>query len=133
MFFNKNYQTTRFLHSHTVDTIFKVSKNTCAYYSSRPIVNRTNNHHNWLYLLTALVLLMQSFAIWHDSSHPFHIDPDQCQRFESVSHSPTIEPVNTLLTTVISQRFIIKLIAVISPTSVPLHNQHAIRVPPYFS
>ncbi|NOQ76302.1 MAG: hypothetical protein GQ475_00640 [Methylococcaceae bacterium] len=96
-------------------------------------MNRQINQQNWLYLLTALVLLMQSFAIWHDSSHSFHIADEQCQRFESVSHTPTIEIVNTL-----PSEFSVPFSGV-NVSLTPSHiinqqwTQHAIRAPPVFS
>jgi hypothetical protein len=30
--------------------------------------------NQWLYLLTAIMLLTQSFALWHGTEHPFYVD-----------------------------------------------------------
>lgn len=76
---------------------------------------------------------MQSFAIWHDVEHPFHITSDQCQRFESISHTPTLD----LVTTIIPQRTVQSSIAepCVTITYVPnrIRENHTIRGPPTFS
>ncbi|AFJ01862.1 hypothetical protein Q7C_691 [Methylophaga frappieri] len=46
-----------------------------------------------LYLLATLLLLMQSFALWHDSVHLFHTHETQCERLEAVTHLPAIDAV----------------------------------------
>ena len=45
--------------------------------------------HKLLYPLIALLLLMQSFAVWHGAEHSFHIEDEQCERFEAFSQAPT--------------------------------------------
>jgi len=96
-------------------------------------VNSITHQRQWLYLLTALVLLMQSFAIWHDASHPFHLAEDQCQRFESVSHSPSITPALTLIPEFSTQFSVDKPLINITYAEKRLREQHAIRAPPIFS
>ena len=54
-----------------------------------------SKQHHLLYLITALLLLMQSFAIWHDAEHTFHAEDVQCERFEAFGHAPTLDHIIT--------------------------------------
>ena len=96
-------------------------------------MNRIIKQHQWLYLLTALVLLMQSLAIWHDAEHPFHIASDQCQRFESISHTPTLDLVSIILPQLTKQYSVAEPITTITYAEKRLRDNHAIRAPPHFS
>ena len=96
-------------------------------------MNNVIKQRQWLYLLTALVLLMQSFAIWHDTSHPFHLASDQCQRFESISHTPTLDLVTAILPQLTTQYGIAETVITITFASKRLRDNHAIRAPPTFS
>ena len=49
-----------------------------------------------LYFITALLLLMQSLALWHDVEHPFHSHDVQCERFEAFAHNPVLDKVDSL-------------------------------------
>lgn len=49
-----------------------------------------------LYLLAAVVLLLQSFAIWHDVEHPFHQAELQCERLDAISHAPAVDHTPSL-------------------------------------
>jgi hypothetical protein len=51
-----------------------------------------------LYFITALLLFMQSLALWHDVEHPFHGHEDgiQCERFEAFTNSPALDNVDSL-------------------------------------
>lgn len=49
-----------------------------------------------LYLLAAVVLLLQSFAIWHDVEHPFHQAELQCERLDAINHAPAVDHTTTL-------------------------------------
>jgi hypothetical protein len=49
-----------------------------------------------LYILVAIMLLMQSFAIWHDAEHPFHTADSQCERFEALGHTPSTDSIQTI-------------------------------------
>ncbi|MBL1321084.1 MAG: hypothetical protein COA63_008510 [Methylophaga sp.] len=91
------------------------------------------NQRHWLYLLTALLLLMQSFAIWHDVSHPFHITSDQCQRFESVSHTPTLDLAISIKPQFTVQFSTTEPTLVFTSISIRQREHHAIRAPPVFS
>ena len=76
---------------------------------------------------------MQSFAIWHDASHPFHLAEDQCQRFESISHTPTVTPVLATTPEFITQFSVDEPIETITYAEKRLREHHAIRAPPVFS
>lgn len=91
-------------------------------------------HQNqWLYLLTALVLLMQSFALWHDASHPFHVTEAPCQQFESISHTPTLGLAILVAPQFIAQFTTVEPVFTLSYRSKRLREHHAIRAPPVFS
>ena len=96
-------------------------------------MNRIIKQRQWLYLLTALVVLMQSFAIWHDTEHRFHVTSDQCQRFESVSHSPTLDLVSPILPQLTTQCSVVEPSVTITYALKRLRENHTIRGPPTFS
>jgi hypothetical protein len=86
--------------------------------------------HYMLYLMTALLLLMQSFAIWHDAEHPFHNETEECERFEAFANSPTLDlvPQSPVISTTHTA-------VVLATQSVTLHHHkqrkaYAIRAPP---
>lgn len=87
--------------------------------------------HQLLYLLTALLLLMQSFAIWHDAEHAFHAEEEQCERFEAFGHAPTLDHIVTapkLYTTTF------RVLSLIQPDTFLANRQrdaYAIRAPPH--
>lgn len=87
--------------------------------------------HQLLYLLTVLLLLMQSFAVWHDSEHSFHAQNEQCEYFEAFGHAPTLDHILTsppLYTTLFS------VVQKVQPDTFLLSSQrdaYAIRAPPY--
>jgi len=90
-------------------------------------------HHHWLYLLTAILLLMQSFAIWHDAEHAFHTAEEQCERFEAFGHSPTLDIVSSPIPLFTTQ---VQVVEVLPATpSLPTRQRQAypIRAPPTFS
>lgn len=91
---------------------------------------KIHSSRQWLYLLTALLLFMQSFAIWHDASHPFHIADDQCQRFESISHTPAVSPTLAAIPQFITQFSVDEPIYIITFAEKRLRDPHAIRAPP---
>lgn len=94
-----------------------------------------NLHHKRyaLYALAAIVLLLQSFAVWHDVEHPFHTAQAQCERFDAISHAPladiTPSIAITLQTTVVSSDT--PQFAFLLP-STP-RRAYSIRAPPLFS
>lgn len=94
-----------------------------------------NRHHHfkWLYLLAALVLSLQSFAIWHDTAHPFHTADAQCERLEIIKHMPVVNANPSLL--VSGTPVLVQIIAV-ADHHLTVKNRHLpqlIRGPPVFS
>ena len=96
-------------------------------------MNRIIKQRQWLYLLTALVLLMQSFAIWHDTEHTFHVTSDQCQRFESISHTPTLDLITAILPQPTTQFSAAEPSVTLTYVIKRLRENHTIRGPPTFS
>ncbi|MDF1588785.1 MAG: hypothetical protein P1P93_06460 [Gammaproteobacteria bacterium] len=89
--------------------------------------------HRLLYALTAILLLMQAFAVWHDTSHPFHQATQECSKYEAVSHTPTAS-----LTTVpeLFHSISIVLIDVVVTTlllQTYIESNHPIRAPPQYA
>jgi hypothetical protein len=87
-----------------------------------------------LYFITALLLLMQSLALWHDVEHPFHGHEHdvQCERFEAFANSPTLE--NTASLSVITSVDTSELISSLSIAFLfdKKRDIYAIRAPPTF-
>ena len=46
--------------------------------------------NGFLLLLAAIVLLLQSFAVWHDVEHPFHHKEAQCERLDAIHGVPAV-------------------------------------------
>jgi len=91
------------------------------------------NQRHWLYLLTALLLFMQSFAIWHDVSHPYHTASEQCERLASIGHTPSLDTIASIPLPHISQSCAVEAIFSVAFVSTQLRNNHSIRAPPSFS
>jgi hypothetical protein len=96
-------------------------------------VNRIIKQRQWLYLLTALVLLMQSFAIWHNATHPFHLASEQCHQFDSISHTPSLDLIAPLLPQLTTQYCIPEPAISITYATKRVRDNHAIRAPPVLS
>ncbi len=93
----------------------------------------TRHHHKWLYLLAALLLSLQSFAIWHDTAHPFHTADAQCERLEIIKHTPVVGDTPPLLMT---HTATLSQIIVVADQHLTVKNRHLpqlIRGPPVFS
>lgn len=91
------------------------------------------HHLKWLYLLAALVLSLQSFAVWHDTAHPFHKAEAQCERLEIIKHTPVVNAIPVLL--VASTTLLVQTI-VVADQHLAVKNRHLpqlIRGPPVFS
>ncbi len=91
-----------------------------------------SHHRNWLVLLTAILLLMQSFAVWHDAEHAFHAEDEQCESFEAFAKHSPINTLNSIPALHIS-RFILE-ITVFQDDQVNIEQRDAytIRAPPRF-
>ena len=91
---------------------------------------RETQQHQLLYLLTALLLLMQSFAIWHDAEHAFHIEDEQCERFEAFGHAPTIDQPVTLPTLFTTPFSVVNAVQIDTFLANRQRDAYAIRAPP---
>jgi hypothetical protein len=92
-----------------------------------------SKQHHLLYVITAILLLMQSFAIWHDAEHAFHTKDQKCERFEAFSHHPALDviPHNPVIATIHTV-----IVVPIQSVTLPYYRQpgaYAIRAPPSFS
>jgi|TARA_B110001469_G_C9565999_1_gene280704 hypothetical protein len=83
-----------------------------------------------LYLLAAILLFMQSFAIWHDSSHPFHQASQECSKFEAVSHTPSADLANAAILLNVPSIASIELVISTPLRLQYLQGNHPIRAPP---
>ena len=89
--------------------------------------------HKLLYPLIALLLLMQSFAVWHGAEHSFHIEDEQCERFEAFSQAPTLDNIFTISPFYTSTFVILQTNHLDAFISNIKRNAHSIRAPPIFS
>lgn len=91
------------------------------------------HHLKWLYLLAALVLSLQTFAVWHDTAHPFHKAEAQCERLEVIKHTPVVNASPVLL---LASTTLLVQIVVVADQHLTVKNRHLpqlIRGPPVFS
>ena len=88
---------------------------------------------HWLYLLAALLLFMQTFALWHDATHPFHLANVQCEQIAAVGHTPAKLSSPVLLPSFIVQRTEILPISYFNVIERQSSDSHSIRAPPVFS
>lgn len=92
-----------------------------------------SHQRHWFYALAAILLLLQSFAVWHDAEHPFHTAEAQCERLNAINHLPVAD-----ITPEIAVRLQTEVILSETPhyaflLPVSPRQQHAIRAPPVFS
>lgn len=88
------------------------------------------NQAQWLALLTAILLLMQSFAIWHDAEHVFHQVDSQCERYEAFSHTPTLDFIPAATTLNVTRFVLTTSSPSIDHLDSKQHGTYAIRAPP---
>lgn len=84
----------------------------------------------WLYLLTAILLSMQSLAIWHDAEHAFHDHEEQCERYENFANSPALDTATQPYSVAVAP---FQLDAIVEPSTLLIskqRNSDAIRAPP---
>lgn len=86
---------------------------------------------NGLYLLAAAVLLLQSFAIWHDVEHPFHTADSQCERLDGIHHTPAVDHSPSLAVVPVSFSSGRNIKAIISDVSDRTPATTPIRGPPH--
>jgi len=96
-------------------------------------MSHTHQQRYWLALLTAILLLMQSFAIWHDAEHAFHTAEEQCERFEAFGHSPTLDVVTSPILLFTTQASVDEIIPATPSLPTRQREAYAIRAPPIFS
>jgi len=88
------------------------------------------HQRHWLALLAALLLLMQSFAIWHDAEHAFHTAEEQCERFEAFGHSPTLDIVSSPKLLFTTQVQVVEVLPATPSLPTRQREAYAIRAPP---
>ncbi|HEC75231.1 MAG TPA: hypothetical protein ENI26_12800 [Methylophaga aminisulfidivorans] len=96
-------------------------------------MNHVRQKQTVLYALAAIVLLLQSFAVWHDAEHSFHHADAQCERLNAINHIPfaTINADISILS-------VLKSVFIETDSSVPTLpatqlSHYSIRAPPVFS
>lgn len=85
----------------------------------------------WLALLTAILLSMQSLAIWHDAEHAFHEENEQCERYEVFAHTPLLGAVSAALLFTFTSFPVSVLPPSITLIIAKQRDADAIRAPPY--
>ena len=90
-----------------------------------------SQQHRLLYLVTVLLLLMQSFAIWHDAEHAFHAENEQCERFEAFGHAPTLDHIVTLPTLFTTPFSVVNAVQTDTFLANRQRDAYAIRAPPH--
>lgn len=93
----------------------------------------TYQKRHYLYVLVAIVLLLQSFAVWHDAEHAFHHAEAQCDRLNAIGHVPLADLATDV--SVHWHQTILSLEEDFTVTTLPLaqHRSYLIRAPPVFS
>lgn len=88
---------------------------------------------HYLYVLAAIVLLLQSFAVWHDAEHPFHKAEAQCERLNAIGHFPLADVAADV--SIYLQQAVISLEVDSLVTTLPFaqRQSYLIRAPPAFS
>ena len=89
-----------------------------------------SKQHQLLYFITALLLLMQSLAIWHDAEHAFHAEDEQCERFEAFANSPALDIVPHLSVTTVAYNTVANAVQSITLRQNKQRDAYAIRAPP---
>ncbi|WP_438970512.1 hypothetical protein [Methylophaga sp.] len=94
-----------------------------------------NSHikRHWLFALAAVVLLLQSFAVWHDAEHAFHTADAQCERLNGINHLPIVDITPELAVTLQTENSIGETDTYTFLLAFVSRQQHAIRAPPVFS
>lgn len=96
-------------------------------------VFNVHSQRYWLYALAAIVLLLQSFAVWHDVEHPFHHAEVQCERLNAITHLPVADIIPELAITLHSEIAVSNTLYNVYRLTVSPRQQHAIRAPPVLS
>ncbi|MCX4193329.1 hypothetical protein [Methylophaga sp. OBS1] len=94
--------------------------------------NRYLNRHVLL-ALAAIVLLLQSFAVWHDAEHAFHTAEAQCERLNAINHLPAADIYPELAFGIQTETSFFESSVYHAHLPATTRRQHAIRAPPVFS
>lgn len=94
--------------------------------------NRHLNRHVLL-ALAAIVLLLQSFAVWHDAEHAFHTADAQCERLNAINHLPAADISPELALGIQTEAIAFESSVYRFNLPASTRQQHAIRAPPVFS
>lgn len=92
-----------------------------------------SHKRHWLYALAAMLLLLQSFAVWHDAEHAFHTAEAQCERLNAINHLPAADITPELAVSLNSTVISYETASYAFELAVSPRQQHAIRAPPAFS
>lgn len=84
----------------------------------------------WLALLTAILLFMQSFAVWHDAEHAFHHVDEQCERFEAFTNNSTLDTFNVISLSPVSRLTLETTFIETAHVNTKAHDAYTIRAPP---
>ena len=90
-----------------------------------------SKQHQLLYFITALLLLMQSFAIWHDAEHAFHTENEQCERFEAFANSPALDIAPHLSVLATAYNAVVNVVQPVTLGQYQQRDAYAIRAPPH--
>lgn len=99
-------------------------------------MSHTHQQRYWLALLTAILLLMQSLAIWHDAEHAFHVTEaaeEQCERFEAFGHTPTLDLIASAIPIPATHTTVVDTPPYTSILPTLQYEAYAIRAPPHIS
>lgn len=84
-------------------------------------------------LLAMSVLLMQTYAVWHEAEHPFHEHVAECDRLTVISQQGALEPTAEV-TAICYPTLTIAFFADATPRrDTGVGDQYSIRGPPNFS
>lgn len=92
-----------------------------------------NHKRHWFYALAAILLLLQSFAVWHDAEHAFHTAEAQCERLNAINHLPAADITPELAVSLQSEVIGLETPSYAFYLPATSERQHAIRAPPVFS
>jgi hypothetical protein len=96
------------------------------------VFNRQLNRH-FILALAAIVLLLQSFAVWHDAEHPFHTAEAQCERLNAINHLPVADITPAMAVSLQTESLVSESPLYAFQLPATTRHQHAIRAPPVFS
>ncbi len=94
-------------------------------------MTQMHQQRHWLALFAAILLLMQSFAVWHDAEHAFHHTDEQCERFEVYSHAPTLDVITSFSLSTFALLSVETFTLSDASVTTRQRDAYAIRAPPH--